>query len=72
MSAIAVGPEQIPTPEQATETTLLELVRAVSEVARDEREVVAVVVDLLRSGHARLIGSFRGVSLEHLEGRTRE
>jgi hypothetical protein len=42
------------------ETTLLELVRAVSEVTEDDREVVATVMELLRSGRVRLSGSFRG------------
>ena len=42
------------------ETTLLDLVRAVSEQTEDDREVVATVLHLLRSGRVRLIGSFRG------------
>jgi|GEM_PF-5302891 len=40
--------------------TLLDLVRAVCEVTDDDREVVAVVLGLLRSGAVRLTGSFRG------------
>jgi hypothetical protein len=35
-------------------TTLMELVRAVGEVARDDREVVATVHALLASGRIRL------------------
>jgi hypothetical protein len=45
---------------EVLETTLLELVRAVSEVTEDDREVVATVMGLLRSGRVRLSGSFRG------------
>jgi predicted nucleic-acid-binding protein len=62
MSAIAIGTQSLATPSRVTETTLLELVKAVSEVARDEREIVAVVVDLLERGKARLVGNFRGVA----------
>jgi len=45
-------------------TTLLALVEAVSEVTRDEEEVVATVVHMLRSGSVRLCGSFRGVPVD--------
>jgi len=45
------------------ETTLLELVRAVSEVTEDDREVVATIRHLLRSGRVVLCGSFRGERL---------
>jgi hypothetical protein len=45
-------------------TTLLDLVRAVSEVATDEREVVATVTHLLRSGRVRLTGNFRDARAE--------
>jgi hypothetical protein len=41
-------------------TTLLDLVQAVSEDTEDDREVVAIVLRLLRSGRVRLTGSFRG------------
>jgi hypothetical protein len=44
------------------EATLLDLVRAVSEETEDDREVVATVLHLLRSGRVRLVGSFRGQS----------
>jgi len=43
------------------ETTLLDLVSAVWDVAENEAEVVATVLHLLRSGRARLCGNFRGV-----------
>jgi len=45
-------------------TTLLELVRAISEVTDDEREIVATVLHMLASGQARLCGNFRGSSVE--------
>ncbi len=45
---------------QAVETTLLELVQTVGELTDDDREVVQTVVEMLRSGRVRLIGSFRG------------
>ena len=48
----------------AVETTLLELVRAVSEITSDDREVVATVMEMLRSGRVRLCGSFRGSNLD--------
>ena len=64
MSAIAVGPQNLVAPSQVTETTLLELVKAVSEVARDEREIVAVVIDILQRGRAKLVGNFGGKPIE--------
>lgn len=45
-------------------TTLLELVRAISEVTDDEREIVATVLHMLASGQASLCGNFRGSSVE--------
>jgi len=45
-------------------TTLLELVRAISEVTEDEREIVATVLHMLETGQARLCGNFRGSSVE--------
>lgn len=52
--------------EETCVTTLLELVRVVSEVTSDEREVVATVLHLLKTGRARLCGNFRGASVEDL------
>ncbi|MDJ0869745.1 MAG: hypothetical protein QNK03_26840 [Myxococcota bacterium] len=46
--------------DEVLETTLLELVRAISEVTDDDREVLATVMHLLRSGRVRLVGNFRG------------
>ena len=42
------------------DTTLLELVEVIAEETNDDREIVATVLHLLRSGRVRLIGSFRG------------
>ncbi len=49
--------------EAPRDLTLLELVRAVGDVTDDEREIVATVLHLLRSGRVRLRGNFRGASL---------
>lgn len=46
--------------KQATLTTLLDLVRAVQDVARSDREVVAVVTYLVNSGQVVLAGNFAG------------
>ena len=45
--------------DEPEQVTLLELVRAVSEVTDDEREVVATVRAMLLSGRVRLCGNFR-------------
>ena len=46
------------------ETTLLELVRVVSEVTEDDREVVSTVMEMLQSGRVRLCGTFRDSGLD--------
>ena len=51
-------------PEAPGDVTLLELVQAVADVTTDEREIVATVMYMLRSGHARLIGNFRDEPIE--------
>lgn len=45
--------------EEPQPITLLELVRAVSEITDDEGEIVATVIEMLRSGRVWLCGSFR-------------
>ncbi len=45
-------------------TTLLDLVTAVSEYARSEAEVVATVAYLVNSGRVRLCGIFRGARFD--------
>jgi hypothetical protein len=64
MNAIAIQTPIQPRRSQRFETTLLELVQAVSEVTRDETELVNAVLDLLESGRARLIGNFRDIPIE--------
>jgi hypothetical protein len=44
--------------------TLLELVQVICEVTHDDREVVATVRHMLRTGRVRLTGNFRGANLE--------
>ena len=46
------------------ETTLLALVSSVGEVTSDDREVVATVSALLRSGAVRLLSAFRDCPVE--------
>ena len=46
-----------------TDTTLLDLVTCITEVTRDDREVVATVVALVNSGRVRLTGNFRGARI---------
>jgi hypothetical protein len=46
--------------EARIETTMLALVRELSEELEDDRAVVEAVCNLLESGRVRLIGSFRG------------
>ncbi len=48
-------------PFQQRECTLLELVQAVSDVTRDEREVVQTVLHMLETGRVRLRGILRSV-----------
>jgi hypothetical protein len=49
------------------ETTLLDLVTAVNEVAETEDEAVATIVHLVNAGTVRLGGTFRGARLEVFE-----
>ena len=48
----------------ALQTTMLDLVKAVSENAETDTEVVATVVHLVNSGLVRLCGSFRGARFD--------
>ena len=54
-SAISISHET----SKSEDLTLLELVQAVCEATRDDREVVATVREMLRSGRVRLSGNFR-------------
>jgi hypothetical protein len=66
-AAASLTREQSPTTHEARVTTLLALVRAVSEVTRDDREVVATILHMLRSGEVRLGGNFRNAPVEDFE-----
>ena len=46
--------------------TLLELVGSLCDVHDDDDEVVAIVLQMLRSGRVRLCGNFRGSSSDEL------
>jgi hypothetical protein len=61
MSSSAAQPLPLEeTVEDPQVTTLLELVRTLGEITDDDREVVATVISLLRSGQVRLCGNFKG------------
>ena len=66
-AAVSQIPEQAPVPREARATTLLALVRAVGEVTRDDHEVVATILHMLRSGEVRLCGNFRNHPIEDFE-----
>ena len=44
--------------------TLLDLIRAVSEVATSHQETLAAVVDLINSGQVRLCGDSAGATID--------
>ena len=48
----------------AVQIALLDLVKAVSDSAASEAEVVATVVHLVNSGAVRLCGNFRGARFD--------
>ena len=50
--------------DDGIDTTLLELVQALVRTTNDEREIVATVRHLLRTGRVRLTGNFRGRRLD--------
>ena len=50
--------------DDGIDTTLLELVQALARNTNDDREIVATVRHLLRTGRVRLIGNFRGRRLD--------
>jgi hypothetical protein len=58
-SALATRLQAAPAGSLKIQTTLLELVRAVSETTEDDREVVSTIVHMLRSGRVELCGTFR-------------
>ena len=54
---------QIAQQTQPVEITLLELVAAVADSARNDREVIATVASLINSGKITLVGNFRGADV---------
>ena len=48
----------------AQNMSLLDLVKAVSDHARSETEVIATVVYLVNSGRVRLCGNFKGARFD--------
>jgi hypothetical protein len=46
------------------QTTLLDLVQAVSEYAQSDEEIVATVAALINSGQVRLCGNFAGARID--------
>ena len=46
-------------PPRCVQTTLLELVRALSEITGDENEIVATVLHMVREKRVQLNGNFR-------------
>jgi hypothetical protein len=58
-------PVEIQDPE-SKDLTLLELVGSVCDVTDNDDEVIATVLQMLRSGRVRLCGNFRGASGDEL------
>lgn len=63
---MSAAPDTAAVESSAPSTTLLELVQAILESTDDDREVVATVLHLLRTGQVRLCGNFRGAHLDLL------
>jgi hypothetical protein len=59
------SPVELREPESKS-LTLLELVGSVCDVTDDDDEVIATVLQMLRSGRVRLCGNFRGSSSDEL------
>ncbi len=62
-AAIATIPEPASLPEAPPTITLLDLVVELGDTGASDREVVAVVMDLLETGRVKLIGQ---ICEEHL------
>ncbi len=62
MSALVIPIEEL-NAEQKFESTLLELVHAISESADSEDEIMAAVMHMLESGQVRLRGNFSAAHL---------
>ena len=48
-----------------TRTTLLDLVQTVSQFAKDDTEIVAIVAHLINSGRVQLCGNFAGAKISY-------
>ncbi len=59
------SPVELQEPESKS-LTLLELVGSVCDVTDNDDEVIATVLQMLRSGRVRLCGNFRGSSSAEL------
>jgi hypothetical protein len=59
-AAIRIPVQEPAAHDEVVETTLLELVQTIGELTQDDREVVTIVIEMLRAGRVRLIGNFRG------------
>lgn len=51
---------------EPVQTTLLELVKAVSEVSKNEAEIVGTVAYMLSTGSVKLTGTFRNEPISQL------
>jgi hypothetical protein len=58
-AAVVMGESRAVEYDESLDVTLWELVWAVSQVADNEREVIATVAHMLESGSVRLVGNFR-------------
>ena len=63
-TALATRLDSTPTDKVTIQTTLLDLVRAVSETTDDDVEVVSTIVHMLRTGSVELSGTFRNEPIE--------
>ena len=63
-TALATRLDSNPTEKVTIQTTLLELVRAVSETTDDDTEVVSTIVHMLRTERVELCGTFRNEPIE--------
>jgi len=64
---MSASPSPVRVDQRPRPVTLLELVQGISEITNDDREVVATVMYLLRTGRVRLCGNFRDAPLEALD-----
>lgn len=63
-TALARQLDEAPTQTVTIQTTLLDLVRAVSESTEDDAEVVSTIVHMLRTGRVELSGTFRNEPID--------